>query len=371
MNLLIATDNFFPRVDGVSVMLNEIIPFFSEKYKVDIIAPDFKGSKKFDISEVDVARMPLSKIKYGDYNLAKVDKVLLKEWINNNDLVWVHALGPIGKETIKICKKLKKKVICTVHTIDWELFAGAVGLRGLFFLKWLIKRRVRKYYNMVDELLVSSDGIKKVLRSIGVNAKIGVVPLGIDLNKFVPVKDKIKAKEKLGFDKDLKVIVYVGRLAREKNLDDLFEAFKKLDGTLLLFVGDGLKSLKRKFGSYGMVVITGMVDNVVPYLQAADIYVMPSHTETSSLSTLEAMGCGLAIVSSGVGGMKDYLIEGFNCKLYKKGNVRDLSLKIEKLLRDEKLCLNLGLGARETAMSFSWKKTSLGVVKIFERVLKK
>ena len=371
MNLLIATDNFFPRVDGVSVMLNEVIHFLKEKYKVDVIAPDFNGSKEFAVDKVDVARMPLSRISYGDYTLAKVDKALLKEWVKNNDVVWVHALGPIGKETIKICRKLKKNVICTVHTMDWELFTGAVGLRGLFVLKWLIKKRVKKYYNKVDELLVSSEGIKEELENIGVKTRISVVPLGVDSDKFIQVRDKAKAKERLGFDSNLKVIVYVGRLAREKNLDDLFEAFKGLENVVLLFVGDGLKSLKRKFSSEEGVVITGFVDNVVPYLQAADIYVMPSHTETSSLSTLEAMSCGLAVVSSGVGGMKDYLIEGFNCRLYKKGDVRDLSLKIEKLLSDDELRLKLGSGARETATSFSWKNTSEGVCKVFERVFKK
>jgi len=112
--------------------------------------------------------------------------------------------------------------------------------------------------------------------------------------------------------------------------------------------------------------ITGFVDNVVPYLQAMDIFVMPSLTETTSLSTIEAMSCGLPVIATRVGDIKNYIIPKKNGLFMGKSNHYILKKKLERLLDDKYLRSTLGHNARETVVrKFSWRDTISNIRKAF------
>ena len=151
----------------------------------------------------------------------------------------------------------------------------------------------------------------------------------------------------------------------------MFEAFDMLEdkNKYLLIVGPGLKSILEKAKDLKRTKTTGPVNNVAPYLQAMDIYVLPSLTETTSLSTLEAMSCGTAVIATEVGAVKDYLINGHNGLFFEKKNAQMLKQKIEKLLENEELRQKLGKNARNTIIkSFSWDKTVREISSIFESI---
>ena len=120
-----------------------------------------------------------------------------------------------------------------------------------------------------------------------------------------------KSKEKINLNPNKTVIGYVGRISKEKNIKVLREAFKKLPGQghlHLLMVGDGPEDQTKEFKSMSNCTVTGFVNNVQNYLRAMDIFIMPSLTETTSLATLEAMSCGLPVIATQVGFIKNYLI---------------------------------------------------------------
>ena len=108
-------------------------------------------------------------------------------------------------------------------------------------------------------------------------------------------------------------------------------------------------------------------DNVIPYLQAMDIYVLPSLTETTSLSTLEAMSCGCAVISTKVGLVKRYIKDKVNGSFFPKGNASALKVKLSWLVENPDIRTELGRNARETVKAkFNWERTEIGIRKALE-----
>jgi len=115
-------------------------------------------------------------------------------------------------------------------------------------------------------------------------------------------------------------------------------------------------------------MLPGSVDNVVDYLQAMDVFVLPSLTETSSLATMEAMACELPVVTTKVGFVKEYIREKHNGMFFPFKNSLVLSMKIEMLLENPELRAELGRNARKTIVeSFSWEKTKERISEIIGR----
>ncbi|MCK5025745.1 MAG: glycosyltransferase family 4 protein, partial [Nanoarchaeota archaeon] len=108
-------------------------------------------------------------------------------------------------------------------------------------------------------------------------------------------------------------------------------------------------------------------DDVIPYLQAMDIYVLPSLTETTSLSTLEAMSCGCAVISTKVGLVKRYIKDKVNGSFFPKGNATALKIKLNWLIENPGIRAKLGRNARETVKAkFNWEKTETGIREALE-----
>ena len=111
--------------------------------------------------------------------------------------------------------------------------------------------------------------------------------------------------------------------------------------------------------------MTGFVENVVPYLQATDIFVNPSITETTSLATLEAMKCGIPAITRKVGAPGEYIKNGYNG--YHFNNITDLKEKLTRLIENKKLRQQLGQNAQTTANKYNWEKTTQNLIRIFEK----
>ena len=169
------------------------------------------------------------------------------------------------------------------------------------------------------------------------------------------------------------MIGYVGRVSREKSVLTLLEGFRKLQGQedlLLLIVGDGDKEIMDELRRQENCVCTGFVLDVEKYLQAMDIFVMPSLTETTSLATLEAMATGLAVLSTKVGFIAEYLVKGVNGEFFPRENSSMLAVKLEKFLREPLYAKQLGYNARrKVAYSFSWERSINRISRVLKKVL--
>jgi len=369
--LLIGTDNYLPRWDGISRFLSEIIPRLKDSFEITVIAPEFKGEYK-DSKGVFVKHVPLGKFSFGDFTFAKIpSKKMIRNEIKDSDIVFIQSIGPIGNAVLSEAKKQNKKLVGFNHSVEWELapkaLEGSVIQRLIHFLSI---RRSRKLYNKFDLLLSPSNEIKEKFSWRKIKAKKQVVQLGVDTKKFFPVKNKNDAKKNLGIDPSQKVICYVGRLGREKDLKTLFRAYIRLtkdyNNLKLLIVGQGVESIEKMFQSRSDIIFAGNQNNVIPYYQASDIYVLPSLTETTSLSTLEAMACGVAPICTPVGLVRKYIIPGVNGLLFNKKNVYMLTKRIEKLLNNPGLLKEIQKNAIETVRNdFDWDLTAKRIEEIF------
>ncbi len=368
--LVIATDNYLPRWDGIARFLAELIPRLLDEYDVTVISPDY-GVTDLDIKTRRIL-IPTRDKKYGDYNPAQWQPEPIMKAIADADLVFTQTIGPIGYLAHRYARKLKKPVASFIHSIEWELVPKALEHRFLKrFASPLTKLFTRFLYNRASLLIVPSKNIAELLTWQHIETKKTVVYLGVDTKRFIK-GNKQEARKHLRIPKDALVVGFHGRIGYEKNLLTLSRAYLRLGAKnkRLLIVGEGVDELRQRLKKIKGSIMPGSTNEIIPYLQAMDIYVMPSFTETTSLAVLEAMSCELPVVSSPVGFIQQYIKHGQNGFFYETKNAFDLSRKLELLAQDEMLRSRIGRAARKTVREkFDWDRTAEGIAKALRSLL--
>lgn len=359
--LVILTDNFPPRRDGISRFLSEIIPRIEDNYKICVVCPDYGDIQGF--SQIQFSKIPLSKREFGDIRPAQFKPKILYRAIKEADIVFSQTIGPVGGLGLLISHFLGKKTISYVHSVEWELFSKATDKKWIkkYAPVWT-KKLVRFLYNKCKELIVPSERIADMLTWQGISKQKTIINLGVDTSRFKK-RDAHMLRAKLGFNHDDVIIGYHGRIAREKDLPTLIRAYVKIRNkfpdTKLLIVGDGIPKIIARLKKQPGVVYVPAVSDVEYYLNAMDLYCLPSLTETTSLSTLEAMSSSLPVVTTEVGFVRDYVKDGVNGYFFKMGNSQDLASKIEYLLEHKYTLKELGANGRKLVeKNFNWDTTA-------------
>lgn len=365
--LLIATDSFLPRWDGISRFLSEIIPHLASWYDITVLAPHFSGEFN-EMPGINVIRFHTYKWRVADINPAKIRLATIKHLVTQSDIVWSQTLGPIGAASMLYAKKYQKPLVAFIHSIEWDLFSKSLK-RFQSTVEWSSKFLVKALYNKCSLVLVPSENIAQFLEAQGIRVKKEVVYLGTDVKRFVPPEDKRRAKKQIGIDPAKLVIGYVGRFGREKDLPTIYEAFRRIakerNDVVLLLVGG---TLYVPFENMENVKVVGPTNDVVPYFQAMDIYVLASLTETTSLTTMEAMSCGLPVVVTPVGYISNYVQHRVNGFLFPPQNVDRLALLLYNLLDNKVIRERVGKAARKTIVrKYSWDTTATKIAEILGR----
>jgi len=365
--LLISTDCFLPRWDGIARFLKEIIPPLSKEFDVSVVCPQFPGEMpKLPVTHLH--RYPLLKIRFGDIYFSWASTSDIRKHVEQADIVFNHTLGPIGLAAMKAANRLDVPLVSYVHSIDWELASRAVKY-GKFVVELFVKMLVRWKYNKCDMLITPSTGVSDMLSVHGIRTKKETVPLGVDVRRFVPSASKAMAKKAIGLDSRELVVGFCGRIGREKDLPTLLKAFRRVQHkhkVRLLIVGAGIEESEFK---NPRITLTGAVDNVVPYLQAMDVFVLPSLTETSSLATMEAMACGVPVIATPVGSVKEYVEDGVNGFIFPRQDVDVLSEKLNALLKSAKVRETVGAAGRQTiTFRATWEQTAQKISRILHEL---
>ena len=222
-----------------------------------------------------------------------------------------------------------------------------------FNIHQLIERD-RFIFNHVDKIICLSEETKKLLQTYYqlTENRISIVYNGLkDEAIFISKMEKQLLKTRLSFNKDDRIILYVGRLDPYKGIFELIQAFKqivnKTPNTRLVLVGGGDISLflKECQGFWSKITFTGLIDKeyVYKFYQIATIGVLPSYTEQCSYAAIEMMMHGLPLIGTTAGGISEMIEEGKNgYKIHLKEednkkilNINELAIKIEELLYDE------------------------------------
>ena len=233
-------------------------------------------------------------------------------------------------------------------------------------VRWL-KARVRHVYLGADAFVANCREIEREAVDAGVPpAHLHYLPNAVDTTRFRPVasaEERRAARRAVGWPEDGGVCLYVGRLSREKGVSELLDAWKRLSppNWTLWFVGPDMagssldagpaaREFVRTHGLDASVRFYGAIDDAAPLYRAADVYVLPSHYEAFSNSLIEAMGSGLPVVATRIGGNLDAVSDEVNGLLATPEDAADLSRQLARVIGDADLRARLGARARETVL---------------------
>ncbi len=212
-------------------------------------------------------------------------------------------------------------------------------------------------------------------------AKITVIPLGVDADRFRPI-DKVEARRQLGFS-DERIILFVGRIEALKGVDILINAAAMLESdiecSVLIVGGDDasraevaeLQTLASDLGIGHRVAFVGAVDHdkLPLFYNAADVCVVPSHYESFGLVAVEAMACGIPVVASRVGGLTGTVKDGETGYLIPLLCPEPFAERLEMLLDNESLRRNLGEAAVEAVARYSWDNVAGAVLDVYNQLM--
>lgn len=212
--------------------------------------------------------------------------------------------------------------------------------------------RLALYRRYVDRFITISEEIKNELLDIDVPLeRQSFIPNGVDVNDIRPIG--FSEKRLLRGTLDLPpgpLVIYTGRFVPAKQLTHLLEVWGQIAPRCpkahLLLLGDGPEEARLRAMNVERVIFGGRVDDVKPYLQAADIFVLPSATEGLSNALLEGMAAGLPVIATAVGGAPDVIQHGESGWLIDPQDPHDLKAALLSLLSKPALCMLLGKKGR-------------------------
>lgn len=387
MKVGLFTDTYPPFINGVStsvLMLKQGLEKLGhEVYVVTVNSESFSYKK-----EENVLRVPGVPIGIFDYRLTSLyplkARKIIKSW--NLDVIHTHTEFGIGTFARLISKQYNIPLVHTYHTM-YEEYVYYIT-KGYFDSA---SKKLVEYLTLflcdktIDELIVPTKKTCDLFKEkYKVKRDVHIIPTGIDVERFykenVDNKCVVKLKKDLGLKKDDFVILYVGRIAKEKNIEflinNLKDIVKKSSKIKLVIVGDGpdmkeLLELTYKNKLEKNVIFVGKVpwDDVPKYYQMADIFATSSTTETQGLTVIEAMAASKPVVA-----IKD---ESFELVITDRQDglffTNDLEYKkiILDLYKNEKLRQKISRQARITANNYSASVYAKRVLEVYKMVVNK
>lgn len=351
MRVLIGTMSYRPNVSGVAVFVEQLSQFLVERgHEVHIVAPGnrLKGYIEEDGSGVVIHRLRA----YPNLLRRGFFLPLMVRWQVRGlvrqlkpDIIHVNDPMAMSRYLQYSGKEIGAPTIVSNHfTLDYVLAYFPKFLHKtvrLYVRQWLTR-----FYNRCDQIIAPSQSAANFLRHFGVIRPVRAISNGVDLHRFYIYFPLEYFRDKYHLPAD-KLVLYIGRVDKDKSIDVLFEAFKKVlatDRAHLVVVGGGskaedfIKLARKDFGDH--VTFTGPVDHesddLIALYQLADVFVTPSPIETQSISTMEAMAAGRAIIGANGGALPELIEDGHNGYLFEPGNTDELAEKIIDLLRDDK-----------------------------------
>ncbi len=236
------------------------------------------------------------------------------------DIVHSHSPFFLGLVARRTAHALNLPHVATNHTLYTE-YAHYLPLPTVAVTRRMLVRWMHGFYNSCDQVLAPSDLTRRVLtEDYGVSTPVSVVPTAIPAPPYVLARPDATRQE-FGLPPDARILLYVGRLAPEKNLDLLLRAFARVaestSDTYLLLAGSGksrapLEARARTLGVHRRTRFAGFLPRTKldPLYQAADVFLFPSKTETQGLAVGEALAAGLPCVVVNAGGAPESVRNG-------------------------------------------------------------
>lgn len=347
MKIGIFSESYEPVLNGVAVSILTLTGALKELgHETYVFAPGFPGH--VDVNNQTI-RFPSIRTAFAkDYPLAVPVMRGLTGKVKQLELDVIHTHTPfmLGWLGLRLGKRLGIPVVSTYHTLYTE-YVHYFPLAPKSVSRTFIVRMLRDYYNRCEHVITPSGPMEKVLRGYGVDRPVTVIPTGLNISTARDESARRRIRQECGIPEEARVLLYVGRIAREKHLDLLLQAFDRLaakyaDIRLMIAGGgpyeDQCRKNASKLRSSDRIAFTGYVprEKVAKFYSAGDLFTYPSPTETQGIVVCEALGAGLPCVLVNGGGTPEMVVDGED-SLLTKVEVDDFSQKIDRLLSDPAL----------------------------------
>jgi glycosyltransferase involved in cell wall biosynthesis len=369
MRVALVTENFLPKLDGVTRTLAMLLEHLQlHGHQAMVIGPEgtprrYAGARVFGAHGIALPFYPELRVSLPEPVFER------RLMLFHPDLI--HVVDPVilGAAGITWGQRLGVPVVSSYHT-NLAAYCSYFRLGMLFEPTWLYRRYL---HNQCARTLCPSPSTRVELIKRGFT-EVGVWPRGVDTQLFSPERRSLAWRSRMTNRRDRTIILYVGRLSHEKNLMSLVSSYLAVEtpSTQLVLVGDGpaRPDLERALAGHN-ATCTGYLSGeaLAEAYASADIFAFPSTTETFGQVVLEAMASHLPVVAFDAEGVRDQIRHGETGFLAPAGDARAFTEALGILANAPELRQCLGAEARRLATQRSWESAMEGLVDTYRDVL--
>jgi glycosyltransferase involved in cell wall biosynthesis len=370
LRIAVVTETWPPEVNGVAMTLAKLVQGLSHRnHDVQLIRPrqtktDSPMSDS-SLEEVLMRGMPIP--RYPELKLGLPSKkTLVKTWtLRRPDVVHIATEGPLGWSALQAAKVLKLPVTSDFRT-NFQSYSKHYGVG---WLRKPIVAYLRKFHNATACTMVPTRELMRTLSQNGF-ANLKVVSRGVDTKLFNISKRDTSLRSSWGATDETKVLISVGRMAPEKNLDQVLKTYEALKSTgqafKLVMVGDG--PLKDQFQKrYPEIIFPGMLtqSNLAAYYASSDLFIFPSQTETFGNVTLEALASGIPVLAFDCAAARDWVQTGVNGWLVAENNPEGFAAQAVTIFNSKDLLEKITQSTRQQVVHLDWDQIAEQVESVF------
>lgn len=385
LNIGLFTETYYPEINGVATSVYMLKRELEEiGHTVYVFTTTTPGAPEYEHNVFRVPSLPcilITERRIGLFYQQKLASLIKKL---NLDIIHTHTEFSLGIFGRIMAKELKIPMIHTYHTIYEDYTHYVTHFKPLDKrAKAFVRVFTKICCNTVEQVIVPTDKVKELLLQYSVSKDISVIPTGVDLKKFNPElytpEEVLQARYECGIGKEDKVLLYIGRISKEKNIAEIIEAMPDYMHTRpeirFLIIGGGpemerLKNRTVEMGLADRILFAGPKpwDKIGLYYQIGDVFVSASRSETQGLTYIEAMAAGLPVVARQDKCLDDILINGHNG--YDFTNKEELIKGLDKILlsTDD---IPYSENAIAKMRKFSTEEFARNVQKVYEEVMRR
>lgn len=362
LRIAVVSETYPPEVNGVAVTLSKVVEGLrNANHAVQLIRLRQNGTDAAaqddmyaGYQEVLMRGFPIP--NYPDLRMGIPSKsTLIRLWqLKRPDVVHIATEGPLGWSALRAAMYLKLPV-STDYRTNFQSYSTHYGVG---FLYKPIMAYLKKFHNLAGCTMVPTEALRASLAAVGFQ-RLKVVSRGVDTVAYDPAHRSDALRQQWGLAPQDLAVLCVGRLAKEKNLDLLLRAFEAIQArqpsARLVLVGHGpmLQELKLKCPG---AIFTGQLrgHTLAEHYASADLFLMPSLTETFGNVTTEAMASGLPVVAFNYAAAAEMIVSGVNGRLAAMRDAEDFVFAASQVAAQPVQLKSMAAAARQTALGLDW-----------------
>jgi glycosyltransferase involved in cell wall biosynthesis len=375
LRIAVVTETYPPEVNGVAMTVGRLVEgLLRHGHTIQLVRPRQHDADHPSTGQgyEEMLGQGMAIPRYDGLRMGLPAKsALVRRWSRSRpDVVQIVTEGPLGWSALGAARKLSLPVVSEFHT-NFHSYSLHYGVA---WLKRPISAYLRRFHNRTDATFVPTARMRQELAAQGYR-HLAVIARGVDTHLFNPARRSLELRRGWGAGEDDLVVMYVGRVAPEKNLAVLMRAFAAIASATprarLVVVGDGpaLTQVRRAHPQHHYAGMRSGEDLAAHYA-SGDLFLFPSLTETFGNVTLEAMASGLAVVAYDYAAASEVIRDGENGRAVPFDDETAFLSACRSLAADRERRQALGRAARQSVERLDWDHIAAALAEVLEHAVR-